>query len=728
MFAHLSGQQGVESELIFPLQKKHVHSSSIVELPNGDLLTCWFEGSGERTANDVLINGSRLKKGQSKWSEPFLMADTPAQPDCNPILFLNKNNKLFLMWIAVEANRWERSHLMVKTSTNYNNDGPPVWNWKDLILLKPGEEFAERAREQFEANGRQDLAWAEYALPYEEMLIEAAKDPKKRETGWMPRTHPTILENGKILLPLYSDGFNFGLIAISEDDGISWKCSLPIVGRGLNQPSLVERSDGSIVAFMRDDGDEPGRILVSHSEDEGYSWTYARKSDLPNPGASIEVIKLKSGRWLMVYNDMDDGRYSLSVAISDDQGESWLWQKNLEYLKHGSFSYPSVIQAVDGRIHITYSYHLQEAQQGQIKSIKYLALDEAWIMDSDKESGKEISLKLSPREGNPRNSEGDFIQLKDGRILFIYTHFTSGTGDHASAYLAGRYSEDGGKSWTEEDEIILSNEGAMNIMSVSLLRLNTGEVALFYLRKNSDSDCIPYMRISTDETATWSDPVRCMDAEGYHVVNNDRFVQLDNGRIIYPTALHNTIQSNWQAAGKISCYYSDDKGRTWNKSQEVANPEKIVLQEPGIIALKNGTLMLFCRTGSGVQYISFSKDQGLTWSPIEAGNIKSPLSPASIERIPSTGDLLLVWNNNYRPERDGKKRTPFHLALSSDEGKTWKNIKTIENNPAGWYCYTAIEFTDKHVLLGHCAGDRRTGNGLATTHLTRLSLDWIYEE
>ena len=106
--ANLHGQQGVESELIFPLQEKHVHSSSIVELPNGDLLTCWFEGSGERTANDVLIKGSRLNSGESVWSEAFIMADTPGQPDCNPILFLNNNNKLFLVWIAVQANRWER--------------------------------------------------------------------------------------------------------------------------------------------------------------------------------------------------------------------------------------------------------------------------------------------------------------------------------------------------------------------------------------------------------------------------------------------------------------------------------------------------------------------------------------------------------------------------------------------------------------------------------------------
>ena len=87
----LTGQVKIDSTLIFPVQGKHVHSSSIVELPNGDLLVCWFNGSGERWANDVVIEGSRLSKGESKWSEPFLMADSPGEPDCNPVMFLNKN-------------------------------------------------------------------------------------------------------------------------------------------------------------------------------------------------------------------------------------------------------------------------------------------------------------------------------------------------------------------------------------------------------------------------------------------------------------------------------------------------------------------------------------------------------------------------------------------------------------------------------------------------------------
>jgi len=378
LVADLFGQQGPESRLIFPLQEKHVHSSSVVELPGGDLLCCWFEGSGERWANDVMINGSRLRKGDTAWTRPFLMADTPGQPDCNPVLFLNNHGKLFLVWIVVRANRWETSVLKVKTATDYKDDDIPKWEWQDIILLKPGTAFEDRVRVQFEKYGREDLAWAGYAPPYEKMLVDASKDPRKRETGWMPRTHPIILENGNILLPLYSDGFNFGLIALSEDDGETWQSSLPIVGRGLNQPSLVEGGKGTIHAYMRDDGDEPGRILISHSVDGGYSWTYAEKSAIPNPGASIEVIKLHSGNWMLVYNDVDDGRYSLAAAISDDEGKSWKWRKKLENQEGGSFSYPSLIQTKDGRIHVTYSYHLP----GDRKSIKHIDFEEKWILDS----------------------------------------------------------------------------------------------------------------------------------------------------------------------------------------------------------------------------------------------------------------------------------------------------------------------------------------------------------
>ncbi len=115
-------------------------------------------------------------------------------------------------------------------------------------------------------------------------------------------------------------------------------------------------------------------------------------------------------------------------------------------------------------------------------------------------------LKLTTGPDNPRNSEGDFITLKDGRILYIYSRYTgNSSSDHANAFLAGRYSSDKGKTWTSEDVKIIDQEGTMNVMSVSLLRLQNGEIAFFYLKKNSTTDCIPMIRISNDEARTWSE-------------------------------------------------------------------------------------------------------------------------------------------------------------------------------------------------------------------------------
>ncbi|MCF6222119.1 MAG: exo-alpha-sialidase [Flavobacteriaceae bacterium] len=366
-----------QSAFIFPLQNKHVHSSSIIELPNGDLMACWFEGSGERNANDVMIKGARLKKGDVIWSEPFLMADTPGQPDCNPVLFVDKNKKLKLFWIVVQANRWETSILKYRESSNYLKEGAPKWDWQDVILLKPGEEFPETIKSEFSAMESRGLAWAEYALEYETMIYDAAKEKKKRETGWMTRIHPIVLPNGRILLPLYSDGYNLSLVAISDDQGKSWKPSKPIVGYGNIQPSIVQKKDGSLVAYMRDNGDSPGRILISASKDNGESWTAAKESDIPNPGTSIDLIKLKNGNWVMAYNDIEDGRYSIVVSLSDDEGKTWKWTKQLERddNKKGSFSYPSIIQTKDGKIHVTYSYKTSKVE----KSIKYNSFNEKWL-------------------------------------------------------------------------------------------------------------------------------------------------------------------------------------------------------------------------------------------------------------------------------------------------------------------------------------------------------------
>jgi len=335
---------------------------------------------------------------------------------------------------------------------------------------------------------------------------------------------------------------------------------------------------------------------------------------------------------------------------------------------------------------------------------------------------------LPPGPGNPRNSEGDFIQLKDGRILLVYSHFTGGGGDDDAAFLASRTSSDGGMTWTSDDVTVVPNEGKMNVMSVSLLRLQSGEIGLFYLCKQAADDCRAYLRLSTDDGQTWGQPTLCIPPGGYYVVNNDRVIQLASGRIVVPAARHVLSGETQFRPGTAMCFLSDDEGRSWTQSAEIAPPAGCAsgLQEPGVIELNDGRVMMLCRTDQGCQYRCYSSDGGATWTTAEPTDIKSPCSPATFERIPQTGDILMVWNDHSGDPARGQKRTPLTVAVSKDEGQSWEHAKTIEDDPAGWYCYTALEFVGERVLLSYCATGADLPH-LSQTGVTYFDVDWAYK-
>ncbi len=350
---------------------------------------------------------------------------------------------------------------------------------------------------------------------------------------------------------------------------------------------------------------------------------------------------------------------------------------------------------------------------------------------AQKNKTRMLAHQILPGPDNPRNSEGDFVTLKDGRILFVYSRYTgNSTSDHAPAYLAGRYSGDGGKTWSNEDRLIVEREGDMNVMSVSLLRLQDGRIALWYLKKNSETDCKPLLRLSADEGETWSAPIACItDKNGYFVLNNNRVIQLKNGRLLMAVALHRPEDGKWTAQATLYSYYSDDSGATWKPGAAVPNTTDIITQEPGLVELKDGRIMMLIRASGGKQQLSYSGDKGVTWSHIEESAIYSPISPATVTRIPKTGDLLLVWNNNKKtdPAWHGGARTPLTVAVSRDEGKTWEHIRNIEADPDGWYCYIAVHFTKKEILLGYCAGSQSQKTHLSVTNITRINQKWLYK-
>lgn len=339
---------------------------------------------------------------------------------------------------------------------------------------------------------------------------------------------------------------------------------------------------------------------------------------------------------------------------------------------------------------------------------------------------------------NSRNSEGGFALLANGDILFAYSHFTGECHfDHEPAFLAGRLSRDGGRSWTEQDSVVLSNEGKMNVMGAAFLRTLDGKLALFYNRKDSVTDCRMHMRVSPDEGLTWGEPRLCLPEPGYYPVNNDRVVRLTSGRLIIPAGRHEMVIDRFglPAVGDNSvamAFYSDDDGLTWRRSATILQPpsESVSgLQEPGIVELRDGRLLMWMRTDMGCQYQSFSSDGGDTWSAARPSNIISPLSPASLKRLPQTGDLLLVWNDHRGIDdiRRGK-RTPLCLAVSDNEGATWRKSKVLEDrHRAGYYCYTAVEFVGDRVLLAYCSGDQGVNfGGLDQTSLAYFDYRWLY--
>jgi predicted neuraminidase len=164
------------------------------------------------------------------------------------------------------------------------------------------------------------------------------------------------------------------IMAISDDGGETWFASKPLIGFGNIQPAVLRRDDGSLVAYMRENGPRD-KVRVAESRDDGMTWGPVGVADLPNPGSGLDGVRLHNGHWLLVYNDTVRGRESLAVSVSDDEGKTWKWTRHLEKQDSGSYHYPAVIQARGGTIHVVYSYFVSGG-----KSMKHAAFDEAWVM------------------------------------------------------------------------------------------------------------------------------------------------------------------------------------------------------------------------------------------------------------------------------------------------------------------------------------------------------------
>lgn len=303
------------------------HASTIAQTPKG-MVAAWFGGTKERNP-DVCIWVSRLVKG--KWTEAINVAngiqnDTLRYPTWNPVLYQIPGGDLMLFYkIGPSPSTWKG---FLKTSA----DGGITWS-------------------------------AQKALP------EGFLGPIKNK--------PVLLSDGTLMSPTSTEGNGWQVhFEATKDWGKTWAMVGPInPAKGeLNaiQPSILFHKDGRLQILCRS---QNRAVLTAWSSDNGKTWSKLEKTSLPNNNSGTDAVTLKDGRQLLVYNhvlppgkEVKGARTPLNVAVSKD-GINWYASAILEDSPISQYSYPSVIQASDGMVHIVYTWRRQK--------IKHVVIDPA---------------------------------------------------------------------------------------------------------------------------------------------------------------------------------------------------------------------------------------------------------------------------------------------------------------------------------------------------------------
>ncbi|YCM42918.1 sialidase family protein [Verrucomicrobiaceae bacterium 227] len=300
-----------------------VHASTIAESEHG-LVSAWFGGTAEKDP-DVGIWVSRQVEG--KWTPGIevangVQADGKRFPTWNPVLFQPLDEPLMLFYKV--------------------GPSPSTW-WGELKTSKDGGKSWSAARK----------------------LPEGIYGPIKNK--------PVQLSNGDLLCPTsHESDEKKGQWAIyferTRDLGETWTRT-ELLHDGIKisaiQPSILNLGDARLKAIGRT---RQGKVFEVTSDDEGKTWGEVSLTEIANPNSGTDAVTLKDGRHLLVYNDTPKGRSPLNVAVSGD-GKTWKPVLVLEKEAGKEFSYPAVIQAKDGLVHITYTW--------QRKKVKHVVVDPA---------------------------------------------------------------------------------------------------------------------------------------------------------------------------------------------------------------------------------------------------------------------------------------------------------------------------------------------------------------
>lgn len=333
------------------------HAPSICESPDGGLLACCFAGQQkEGTPEQVILGVHRGARG-GEWSNPATWVHVPRRAAGNP--------RVFRAPAPAGARALERAEeIWLVAPITYGQ-----WcSGGTLLCMK-------RSRD----GGR---AWTDLEVLWEQKGILGKNKP--------------LVEGGFCLLPVEEEISWNPKFLRTEDAGQSWELVGDLgreAGKRLDQPTVVRLKDRTLMAYMRS---QENYIYMSYSWDDGKSWSLAQPTALPNNNSGIDMVRLRSGNLVLVYNpthltgapgDLDPGlplgtmagfdswgpRTPLRVSLSTDEGRSWGHSIDLE-AGPGVFCYPAVIQASDQSIHVVYTH--------QRTAIRHVQLEEKELLRS----------------------------------------------------------------------------------------------------------------------------------------------------------------------------------------------------------------------------------------------------------------------------------------------------------------------------------------------------------
>ncbi|NLD87957.1 MAG: exo-alpha-sialidase [Clostridiales bacterium] len=322
----------------------------------------------------------------------------------------------------------------------------------------------------------------------------------------------------------------------------------------------------------------------------------------------------------------------------------------------------------------------------------------------------QTSFIAKTSESNPRNSEAAVIRCRDGSLFIVWQCFTKskfGSGDQAPASLKCKRSYDNGRTWTDERVLVEKSDDCVNLYSPNLIRLRDGSIALLYMKYIHLTSGEPqlsniYIAKSYDECETFIE-TRLITENDRFCMSNDCIRRLSSGRIVMPVTYH--LGEMWAKTEHIyvTVLISDDDMDTFRIAKGKVDLPMRGAMEPFIAQSENGDLVMVMRSQLGSLFRSCSHDEGETWTKPQTTGLRIPESCPFIFNVPSSRAMVVIWNNseydmNWRSHYG--KRTPLTIALTFDDGKTFKYLRDIETEPNTAFTNPgAIWLSDDELLV-----------------------------